>query len=376
MSNVIEPLTNTIWDTITLLCKSALDVFNIKHIDFTDFFNNINMKNVSGDIPKLRNKWEDENYKIYEFIIPTGMTIDDFNNNKNKFCHLLNKEKEDVSFKKNGYYIQLRIKKEEIVCADFDLEKHKAKGYKIPIGINLEDCSIRYIDFSEPSNAHMYLAGATRCGKSNCLRVIISQLVMKRKCDVVLDLINEKRVDLFEFRNCKNVIHYTENRDEAEDILFDAIQDIDKRYELFTYRNCTDIWQYRKFKKMPIRFIVIEELSSYMKNKDFHNMLALIASRGAGAGVFLILTTQLPSKDILPNITKQNINIVIGGKCKDEIRSNMIINYGYLHLLRGAGNMRVFDYEEYGTEIQTFYIDRETVLKICEKYGKKKEEVK
>lgn len=376
MSNVIEPLTNTIWDTITLLCKSVLDVFNIKHIDFTDFFNNINMKNVSGDIPKLRNKWEDENYKIYEFIIPTGMTIDDFNNNKNKFCHLLNKEKEDVSFKKNGYYIQLRIKKEEIVCADFDLEKHKAKGYKIPIGINLEDCSIRYIDFSEPSNAHMYLAGATRCGKSNCLRVIISQLVMKRKCDVVLDLINEKRVDLFEFRNCKNIIHYTENRDEAEDILFDAIQDIDKRYELFTYRNCTDIWQYRKFKKMPIRFIVIEELSSYMKNKDFHNMLALIASRGAGAGVFLILTTQLPSKDILPNITKQNINIVIGGKCKDEIRSNMIINYGYLHLLRGAGNMRVFDYEEYGTEIQTFYIDRETVLKICEKYGKKKEEVK
>ena len=376
MSNVIEPLTNTIWDTITLLCKSVLDVFNIKHIDFTDFFNNINMKNVSGDIPKLRNKWEDENYKIYEFIIPTGMTIDDFNNNKNKFCHLLNKEKEDVSFKKNGYYIQLRIKKEEIVCADFDLEKHKAKGYKIPIGINLEDCSVRYIDFSEPSNAHMYLAGATRCGKSNCLRVIISQLVMKRKCDVVLDLINEKRVDLFEFRNCKNIIHYTENRDEAEDILFDAIQDIDKRYELFTYRNCTDIWQYRKFKKMPIRFIVIEELSSYMKNKDFHNMLALIASRGAGAGVFLILTTQLPSKDILPNITKQNINIVIGGKCKDEIRSNMIINYGYLHLLRGAGNMRVFDYEEYGTEIQTFYIDRETVLKICEKYGKKKEEVK
>ena len=376
MSNVIEPLTNTIWDTITLLCKLALDVFNIKHIDFADFFNNINMKNVSGDIPKLRNKWEDENYKIYEFIIPTGMTIDDFNNNKNKFCHLLNKEKEDVSFKKNGYYIQLRIKKEEIVCADFDLEKHKAKGYKIPIGINLEDCSIRYIDFSEPSNAHMYLAGATRCGKSNCLRVIISQLVMKRKCDVVLDLINEKRVDLFEFRNCKNVIHYTENRDEAEDILFDAIQDIDKRYELFTYRNCTDIWQYRKFKKMPIRFIVIEELSSYMKNKDFHNMLALIASRGAGAGVFLILTTQLPSKDILPNITKQNINIVIGGKCKDEIRSNMIINYGYLHLLRGAGNMRVFDYEEYGTEIQTFYIDRETVLKICEKYSKKKEEVK
>ena len=80
----------------------------------------------------------------------------------------------------------------------------------------------------------------------------------------------------------------------------------------------------------------------------------------------------LIAKKYAVEATKQNINVVIGGKCKDEIRSNMIINYGYLHLLRGAGNMRVFDYEEYGTEIQTFYIDRETVLKICEKYGKKK----
>ena len=369
--NFIEPLTDSLFDTINLLCKSILNIFNIKHIDFTKFFNDINMKNKSNEIPKLRRKWEDDNYMIYEFIIPNGITIDDFNNNKNKFCQLLNEEKEDISFKNNNYYIQLRIKKENITCVDFDLNKHKAKGYKIPIGINLEDCSIRYIDFSEPSNAHMYLAGATRCGKSNCLRVIVSQLVMKKKCDVVLDLINEKRVDLFEFRNCKNVINYTENRDEAEDILFNAIQDIDNRYKRFTAMNCTDIWEYRKFKRIPIRFIVIEELSSYMKNKDFHNMLALIASRGAGAGVFLILTTQLPSKDILPNITKQNINVVIGGKCKDEIRSNMIINYGYLHLLRGNGNMKVFDCTEYGTEIQTFYINREIILEICEKYSKK-----
>ena len=48
------------------------------------------MKNKSNEIPKLRRKWEDDNYMIYEFIIPNGITIDDFNNNKNKFCQLLN----------------------------------------------------------------------------------------------------------------------------------------------------------------------------------------------------------------------------------------------------------------------------------------------
>lgn len=54
MSNAIEPLTNTIWDTITLLCKSVLDVFNIKHIDFDKFFNEINIKNKSGEIPQVK----------------------------------------------------------------------------------------------------------------------------------------------------------------------------------------------------------------------------------------------------------------------------------------------------------------------------------
>ena len=99
MSNAIEPLANSICDTINLLCKSILDIFNIKSIDFNKFFDEINIKNKSGEIPKLKEKWEDENYKIYEFIIPIGVTIDDFTNNKNKFLQLLNKEKEDISFK-------------------------------------------------------------------------------------------------------------------------------------------------------------------------------------------------------------------------------------------------------------------------------------
>ena len=66
------------------------------------------------------------------------------------------------------------------------------------IGIELDTGNIRYIDLSEPSNAHCYLAGGTRCGKSNALRLITTQLIMKRKCDIQLDIINEKIVDLFE----------------------------------------------------------------------------------------------------------------------------------------------------------------------------------
>ena len=77
-----------------------------------------------------------------------------------------------------------------------------------------------------------------------------------------------------------------------------------------------------------------------------------------------MLTTQLPNKDTISNQVKNNINTVIGGKCKDAIRSDIIVDDGNLHLLRGRGHMKVFDSDNYGTEIQSFYIDDTVVEEI------------
>ena len=198
--------------------------------------------------------------------------------------------------------------------------------------------------------------------------MIICQLVSKSIRDVTLDLLNEKRVDLIEFKECKNILNYTEDTEEAYDILKLVIKDIENRYKIFSkYKGIKNIWDYRnKVEKIPIRIVVIEELSSYIDNKDFHKCITNIASRGAAAGIFLIITTQLPNKDSLPNLTKQNINTVFGGKCKDSIRSDIIVDGGELHKLKGKGHMKVFDSDEYVTEIQVFWIDDDMVDNIAQ----------
>jgi DNA segregation ATPase FtsK/SpoIIIE-like protein len=119
---------------------------------------------------------------------------------------------------------------------------------------------------------------------------------------------------------------------------------------LFTKNKVKTIWDYRnKIDKMPVRLVVIEEMSTFEGNNKFHEALRLIAQQGAGAGILLLLTTQLPNKDTVPNLTKNNINTVIGGKCKDAIRSDIIVEDGDLHLLRGKGHMKVFDCDDYGS---------------------------
>ena len=66
--------------------------------------------------------------------------------------------------------------------------------------------------------------------------------------------------------------------------------------------------------------------------------------------------------------THLNINTVIGGKCKDSIRSDIIVEDGELQKLRGKGHMKVFDCDDYGTEIQVLWIDDNKVDEIANKY--------
>ena len=191
-------------------------------------------------------------------------------------------------------------------------------------------------------------------------------LTQKSCADIQFSLINPKIVDLVEWKQVKNVKHYTEDSTEATEILLDNIEEMKRRYILFARnKGVKNIWDYRnKVNKMPVRLIVIEEMSTFEGNKEFHEALRLLAQQGAGAGVLLLLTTQLPNKDTVPNLTKQCVNSVIGGKCKDSIRSDIIVEDGELHKLRGKGHMKVFDSDSYGTEIQALYVNDSVVEEI------------
>ena len=348
------------------------ELFKYSSLDFKKIFINTNFHNVDKVYPELKRQRKEEYFDVYEFSVPIGMSIDDFEKRYNQFAQFMGCREKDISFNRLGFNVEMRIKNNKKMIFEYDEENYKSKGFKLPIGIDLKTFKTRYWDLTDPSNAHCYIAGTTRCGKSNLIRLIMCYLVEKRKCDVVLSLLNEKRVDLVDFKECKNVVNYTESVTEAKDILSDIILEIDKRHKLFSsLKGIKTIWDYRnKYKKIPIHVVVIEELSSYTGYKEFHANLRNIASRGAGAGVFLILTCQLPNADVLPNLTKNNIQTTFGGKCKDSIRSDIIVEEGNLHRLRGNGHFKVFDSKDYGTEIQSLLIKDEDVLKIANRNKK------
>lgn len=361
--NIFEPLVDSMVETSKLLIKSINKVLGLNTLDFKQLFKELGICNKSEQYPKLYNIINKSHFKTYQFTVPIGISINDFEKHTEAIEHFLGVD--NISIVRNNKLIEVKIIT-NIPYIEYDHELHKAKGYKIPLGIDLDKHKIRYWDLSDGANANMYIAGSTRCGKSNLLRLIMTVLTQKSCADIQFSLINPKIVDLVEWKQVKNVKHYTEDSTEATEILLDNIEEMKRRYILFARnKGVKNIWDYRnKVNKMPVRLIVIEEMSTFEGNKEFHEALRLLAQQGAGAGILLLLTTQLPNKDTVPNLTKQCVNSVIGGKCKDSIRSDIIVEDGELHKLRGKGHMKVFDSDSYGTEIQSFYINDSVVEEI------------
>lgn len=361
--NLFTPLVDGLVDAGKIASKHIKKILGLNTLDFRKLFEELDICNKSKAYPKLYNIVNDDYFKIYQFTVPVGLSIEDFKKHTEAIMHFMNVD--NINIVRNNKLIEIKILI-KLPYENYDIEKHKAKGYKIPVGIDLDNYKIRYWDLADGANANCYIAGSTRCGKSNLLRLIMTILTQKSCADIQFSLINPKRVDLVEFKNVKNTQHYTEDPAEATEILLENLKEMKRRYILFSKnKGVKNIWDYRnKVHKMPVRLVVIEEMSTFEGNNKFHESLRLLAQQGAGAGILLLLTTQLPNKDTLPNLTKQCINSVIGGKCKDSIRSDIIVEDGELHKLRGKGHMKIFDSDDYGTEIQSFYINDTVVEEI------------
>ena len=361
--NIFEPIVDCMVETSKILIKNINKLLGFNTLDFKQLFKELGLCNKSEEYPRLYNIINEDYFKVYQFTVPIGLSIDDFKKHTEAITHFMNVD--GITIVRNKKLIEIKVLI-NIPYKEYDPQTHKAKGYKIPLGIDLDNHNIRYWDLSDGANANCYIAGSTRCGKSNLLRLIMTVLTQKSCADIQFSLINPKRVDLVEFQNVKNTKHYTEDSTDATEILLENLEEMNRRYILFSkHKGVKNIWDYRnKVNKMPVRLIVIEEMRTFEGNKEFHEALRLLAQQGAGAGVLLLLTTQLPNKDTVPNLTKNNINSVIGGKCKDAIRSDIIVEDGELHKLKGRGHMKVFDSDSYGTEIQSFYISDTVVEEI------------
>jgi DNA segregation ATPase FtsK/SpoIIIE, S-DNA-T family len=216
---------------------------------------------------------------------------------------------------------------------------------------------------------HVLIAGSTGSGKSVCLNVLVTSLLMRNPPDEVrLILIDPKRVELTSYENVPHLITpVVTHPKRASEALAWAVREMELRLETLAIAGVRNIAAYNKAAKegtlpplpstsldddgrpdgseqrptLPYIVVVIDELSDLMMvaPRDVEDAICRIAQMARAVGIHLVVATQRPSVDVVTGLIKANIPSRIAFMVASAQDSRVILDAGGADKLVGHGDM-------------------------------------
>ncbi len=221
-------------------------------------------------------------------------------------------------------------------------------GHKLAIALG-NDVSGTSISGDLARMPHLLIAGATGQGKSVCINVLISSLLLQcTPGDLRLVMIDPKRVELSGYNNLPHLaVPVIVESHQAAAALRWAVAEMERRYKLLSHEGVRNIASYndravaQHARKMPYVVIVIDELADLMMVAagEVEELICRIAQLARAVGIHLVIATQRPSTDIITGLIKANIPSRIAFAVGSQVDSRVILDAGGAEKLLGRGDM-------------------------------------
>lgn len=242
------------------------------------------------------------------------------------------------------------------------------ENFCVPLGEN-EKKEDRFIHLDQPN--HILVAGAVLSGVGMFRRVALATLLKFNKTeDLKFILIDLLKMSFYHFKNIENhlVFPIITDNDGAIKALEWAKQEVERRFEILSRNRTQNIQNYNEKNpdnKIPRIVIFITELGELMNNDSdeiIHSVVST-AMMAKAVGIHFILTTQRPSKDVLPDLLTYNMSVRIAFRSGSEEGSYAILGRKGAEELLGQGDMIVdtFDSSE---KMQGYCLEEEEVEKM------------
>ncbi|OLO40334.1 hypothetical protein BTR23_07550 [Alkalihalophilus pseudofirmus] len=330
-------------------------------------------KNEHFIFPTIHHIGIDDNQLVYVFSIPLGLDPKDVNKKvwlfKQQFGKNVELDQENKRFTLTIY--------SKSIPKEFKYNYEKIKPYieemKLPIvgGIDLNGNIIVW-DMAD-GKPHLLCAGENGSGKSAGVRQILTTLVQYKKPEELhLYLCDPKFTEFHLFEDIEHV--QGKIAFEMKDI-YSTIQtvkkELDKRKKLIGGKHkLTGIEKYNeKFKdsQLPYILLCIDEFAQLKKEKDAIELIETISAQGRAFGIFLLLATQRPDREVMNGLIKQNITVRMGYRHADIVNSRITNTIG-------AENISIEDKGRFilkmdvSKEIQAPFLSEEKAEKILKRY--------
>lgn len=216
---------------------------------------------------------------------------------------------------------------------------------KLLVGLGL-DISGQPVSIDLAKLPHLLIAGATGSGKSVCMSVILSSILMRANpSEVKLILIDPKIVGFSDYNGIPHLLTPVINKpDQIVSALKWVIVEMEQRYKLFAEAGVKDIANYNQmagFQAMPYIVVVIDELADIMlfAPSEVEDSITRIAQKARAAGIHLVLATQRPSVDVITGLIKANVPARIAFNVSSMTDSRVILDTPGAEKLLGKGDM-------------------------------------
>lgn len=360
---LLEPLINV----LVAYCKWFISCWTEDKFDFNSYFRLVNFCNKDEIYPKVVKSYSGTKGKIYLFNIPRGLSIEDFKKHQEGIKAQLGI---DLELRYKGKFIELELLEKELPKEiKYTLPSKKKDSIYFSIGESLEGTV--YLDLKE--NPHSYIVGTTGSGKSVMTKNILTNLInLYSPQNLELYLCDLKRVELNLFSRVKHCKRFVYTVEDTTEVIADLLAETNRRYDLFMDHNVTNIFEYNKLpnvKKLKYQVLFVEEIVMLLEDskKRAMKLLKQLIAISRASGLYIFVTTQRPSNDVIDNVVKANINNRIVFKCEDSKNSIVALDQEGAETLEGKGE----GFLKQGasmTRFRGYYITDEQVNEYIKKY--------
>lgn len=221
------------------------------------------------------------------------------------------------------------------------------------------------------TNPHLLVAGQTGSGKSAFLHTLIANALCLKNRKIKLALIDPKKV---EFQTYKSpifngkVASVVSSIEKTIELLTSYQEKMEHRYSVYSKYNIRNITN--EPSKYPIDIIIIDEVADLImqddKSKTFQKVLIGLSQKCRAAGIFIVLATQRPSRDVLTGIIKANFPARISFTVSSRIDSQVILDRPGAENLLGKGDGIFTNTTIDHVRFQSFYVTPDEIKKKLE----------
>jgi S-DNA-T family DNA segregation ATPase FtsK/SpoIIIE len=205
---------------------------------------------------------------------------------------------------------------------------------------------------------HLLIAGQTGAGKSVCVNVLMTSLLLSKSPDELrLLLVDPKVVELKMYESIPHLLHPVITQpDVAVQALKWMCREMDRRYEVLGRAKVRNINGFNEkllvgempldlppeeAVRMPFIVLIIDELADLMMvaGKEVETSIARIAQKARAVGIHLVLATQRPSSQVITGLIKANLPTRIAFKVGQALDSRIILDTNGAERLLGRGDM-------------------------------------